>query len=57
MVEVAGWENAVRGATPPMPDVSDEIIRIHPHRIISWGIEPTRPGMWRRDVAESVPKQ
>ncbi|MGC9671256.1 PPOX class F420-dependent oxidoreductase [Planosporangium sp. 12N6] len=50
-IEIRGVAEAVRGATPPMPHLSDDIIRIHPRRIISWGIERFGPGMSRRDVA------
>jgi pyridoxamine 5'-phosphate oxidase family protein len=54
-VEIRGRAEAVRDTAPSMPGLSGEIIRIHPRRIISWGIEPDRHGMWRRDAEEPVP--
>jgi pyridoxamine 5'-phosphate oxidase family protein len=49
-IEIRGRAEAVRGASARMPNLSNEIIRIHPRRILSWGIDPARPGMQRRDV-------
>jgi pyridoxamine 5'-phosphate oxidase family protein len=49
-VEIRGRAEAVRGVPAPVPHASNEIIRIHPRRIFSWGIDPAQPGMQRRDV-------
>jgi pyridoxamine 5'-phosphate oxidase family protein len=49
-IEIRGRAEAVRDAPARMPNLSNEIIRIHPRRILSWGIDPARPGMQRRDV-------
>jgi pyridoxamine 5'-phosphate oxidase family protein len=38
-VEIRGSAEALTGQEPPMPGFSGEIIRIHPRRIISWGVE------------------
>ncbi|SBW23011.1 hypothetical protein FDG2_3432 [Candidatus Protofrankia californiensis] len=35
---------------PPAGYLSREIIRIHPRRIINWGIDPDVPGMSARDA-------
>jgi pyridoxamine 5'-phosphate oxidase family protein len=40
-VEIRGSAEALSGQEPPMPGLSAEIIRIHPRRIISWGVEST----------------
>lgn len=37
-VEIRGTAEALTGQRPPMPGFSGEIIRIHPRRIISWGL-------------------
>jgi pyridoxamine 5'-phosphate oxidase family protein len=42
---------ALTGQTPAGPHLSGEIIRIHPHRVFSWGIGPHAQGMARREVA------
>ncbi len=49
-LEIRGHAEALTGAEPPQPFMSGEIIRIHPERIFSWGIEPGQDGMRRRDV-------
>ena len=50
-VEIRGQAEAREEAAPAAMGMSREVIRIHPHRIISWGIEPTDPGAHARDVA------
>jgi pyridoxamine 5'-phosphate oxidase family protein len=42
-VEIRGEAEALTGQEPPMPGFSGEIIRIHPRRIIAWGIEDLDP--------------
>ncbi|WP_374122062.1 PPOX class F420-dependent oxidoreductase [Frankia sp. AiPa1] len=37
-VEIRGSAEALRAITPPYPHLSPEVIRIHPRRIISWGL-------------------
>ncbi|MFF5108018.1 PPOX class F420-dependent oxidoreductase [Streptosporangium sp. NPDC000509] len=49
-VEIRGEAEAVEDHEPPSPHLSREIIRIHPRRIISWGVDPTQEGMRGRDV-------
>ncbi len=55
-MEIRGEAEAMVTAIPPKGSVydktlSNEIIRIHPRRIISWGIDPTAEGMHKRNVA------
>ncbi|GAA1815058.1 PPOX class F420-dependent oxidoreductase [Planosporangium flavigriseum] len=52
-IEIRGHAEAVRGA-PATPPASNDIIRIHPRRVLSWGIDPDQPGMLRRDVEVSA---
>lgn len=49
-VEVRGRGEALRDQGPPTPYGGREVIRIHPERIISWGLDPGRPGMTSRSV-------
>ncbi|NRQ37576.1 PPOX class F420-dependent oxidoreductase [Nonomuraea sp. NN258] len=37
-VEIRGTAEAVPDAEPPMPGFSRQLIRITPHKIISWGL-------------------
>jgi pyridoxamine 5'-phosphate oxidase family protein len=46
-VEIRGRAVAMSDVEPPMPGFSRELIRIHPDRILSWGLEDSS----RRDVA------
>ena len=48
-VEIRGRAEALVDQTPAEPYLSREIIRIHPRRILSWGLDPDQ-GMLRRDV-------
>ena len=40
-VEIRGNAEALRDVEPPTPYMSREIVRIHPTRIISWGLDAT----------------
>ncbi|MGH3936577.1 MAG: hypothetical protein ACRDS1_16625, partial [Pseudonocardiaceae bacterium] len=48
-VEIRGHAEALINQTPASSYTSPEVIRIYPHRVISWGIGP-EPGMHGRDV-------
>jgi pyridoxamine 5'-phosphate oxidase family protein len=50
-VEIRGVAEALDGVTAPMAQMGDEVIRIHPRRIISWGVDPGAKGMSGRDIA------
>jgi pyridoxamine 5'-phosphate oxidase family protein len=50
-LEVRGSAEALTGQDPPRPGMSGEVIRIHPRRVISWGIDPGAPGMHGRTVS------
>lgn len=48
-IEIRGWAETVsvprdQGASPARFAVDDSLIRIHAERVISWNIEPARPG-------------
>ena len=42
-VEIRGEAEALTDQEPPGPGYSRELIRIHPRRIRSWGLDPTAP--------------
>ncbi|HEX3393329.1 MAG TPA: PPOX class F420-dependent oxidoreductase [Acidimicrobiales bacterium] len=46
----------VRGRAEATSDEHGEVIRIHPSRIISWGLDPAHPGMSARAVDPSERK-
>jgi pyridoxamine 5'-phosphate oxidase family protein len=52
-VEIRGRAEAISGVDPISPYASGEIIRIHPVRIISWGLDPDHPGMNGRTIPAS----
>jgi len=49
-IEIRGRAEALGDQEPTTPYGSGEIIRIHPTRIISWGLDPAHPGMTGRTV-------
>jgi len=53
-VEVRGFAQALTDVDPPMPGMNREVIRITPHRIASWGIEPGQQLAVRRDPAAAT---
>lgn len=53
-VAVRGIAEALLDHGPLHPGYSDEIIRIHPRRLISWGLDPDSPGLVARDVHPDV---
>lgn len=50
-VEIRGRAEAVADYEPPQPWLSRQLIRIHPTRIIAWGVDPEAQGHNARDVA------
>ncbi|MBC6462875.1 PPOX class F420-dependent oxidoreductase, partial [Actinomadura sp. HBU206391] len=50
-IEIRGRAEALTGQAPSGPHMSGELIRIHPRRVFTWGIDPDAKGMVRRDVA------
>jgi pyridoxamine 5'-phosphate oxidase family protein len=38
MLEVRGWAEALDDVDPPRPGMSREIIRVHPERVIAFGL-------------------
>ncbi|MET7690704.1 PPOX class F420-dependent oxidoreductase [Streptomyces sp. NPDC005483] len=49
-VEIRGRAEALTGAEKHMEHFSGEMIRIRPTRILSWGLDPGRPGIFARSV-------
>lgn len=49
-MEIRGHAEGLSDVEPPQPFMSGEIIRLHPERIFTWGIEPGHAGMDRRDL-------
>ena len=48
-IEIRGDAEALRDQVPASAHLSPEIIRIHPRRVISWGISGAEPGMTARN--------
>lgn len=38
MLEIRGWAEALENVEPPRPGMSPEIIRVHPERVIAFGL-------------------
>src|ERR1700679_1767975 len=51
-VEIRGRAEAISGIDPISAYAGGEIIRIHPSRVISWGLDPDHPGMNGRSVSD-----
>lgn len=49
-VEIRGRAEPLPDEPPLRPGFGSGIIRIHPRRILSWGIDPAQPEMVRRSV-------
>jgi pyridoxamine 5'-phosphate oxidase family protein len=55
-VEIRGYARAARRPAPAESGLAAEIIRIHPRRVLSFNVDPARPGLLARDVpARDVP--
>jgi pyridoxamine 5'-phosphate oxidase family protein len=52
-IEIRGHAEALRGEPSRSRYLSNEIIRIHPERVISWGVDPEQAAMRGRDVHTS----
>lgn len=50
MVEVRGLAEQAEAAAPAAAGVSQQIIRIHPRRVVSWNAGPSLPGMQTHDL-------
>jgi pyridoxamine 5'-phosphate oxidase family protein len=53
-VEIRGVAEALGGVAAPMAQMGDDVIRVHPRRIISWGVDAAAPSMSGRDVADGT---
>jgi PPOX class F420-dependent enzyme/OxyR family protein/uncharacterized protein (TIGR02246 family) len=49
-LEIRGLAQQVSLESPPMAGVSSQIIRILPHRAVSWNLDPDQPGMHSQDL-------
>jgi pyridoxamine 5'-phosphate oxidase family protein len=49
-VEIRGRAEALTDQEPAQSHAGREVIRIHPRRVLSWGVDPSSPGMNARDV-------
>ena len=49
-VEIRGVAEALDGVKPPIAQMSQQVIRVHPKRIISWGVDPGSLSRSARDV-------
>ncbi|ABW13081.1 pyridoxamine 5'-phosphate oxidase-related FMN-binding [Parafrankia sp. EAN1pec] len=50
-VEIRGTAEALTDQDPPQRHLSREVIRIHPVRIISWGVDPDGTALRARGVS------
>jgi pyridoxamine 5'-phosphate oxidase family protein len=53
-IEIRGHAEALTGQEPGGTHMSGELIRVHPRRVFTWGVEPEAKGMVRRDIPESA---
>jgi pyridoxamine 5'-phosphate oxidase family protein len=49
-VEIRGTAEVLTDEEPYLPGFSREVIRIHPRRVLTWGLDPDTPGLQARDV-------
>jgi pyridoxamine 5'-phosphate oxidase family protein len=49
-LEIRGVAESALGAPDPESHLAPEIIRIHPRRVISFNVDPDRPGLMARDL-------
>ncbi|HSA52078.1 MAG TPA: PPOX class F420-dependent oxidoreductase [Yinghuangia sp.] len=49
-IEIRGTAEAVRGEEPAGDGLDPDIIRIHPRRVLTWGVDAEAQGMTTRDV-------
>lgn len=52
-IEIRGAAEALRNVPHTGRGLSAEIIRIHPRRVVSWGVDASEPDLRRRTVAAS----
>jgi len=49
-LEIRGLAETVTGPVPPDSDLSGDLIRIHPRRVLAYNIDPDRPGLLTRNI-------
>ncbi|MEV1204763.1 PPOX class F420-dependent oxidoreductase [Microbispora rosea] len=52
-LEIRGWGEALTEAAGSNAPLPGPIIRVHPRRIISFGVDPGNPSAGKRDVPEA----
>jgi pyridoxamine 5'-phosphate oxidase family protein len=52
--EIRGSAEAFEGVAPPLAQMSNHVIRIHPKRVISWGVDPGPLRMSARDITSGT---
>jgi pyridoxamine 5'-phosphate oxidase family protein len=50
-IEIRGQAEAIEDGAPQVDGMSRQVIRIHPRRVISWGLAADQTGMQSRTVA------
>jgi pyridoxamine 5'-phosphate oxidase family protein len=50
-LEIRGAAETATGPDDPTGHLASEIIRIRPHRVLSFNIDPDNPGFAARDIA------
>jgi PPOX class F420-dependent enzyme/OxyR family protein len=53
-LEIRGLAERVSLESPPTKGLSSQIIRIHPHRAVSWNVDPDRAGMQSQDLLANL---
>jgi pyridoxamine 5'-phosphate oxidase family protein len=52
-VELRGRAEPAEAVQPPGSPLGPELIRIRPRRVITWNVDPDRPGLHTQDLATS----
>lgn len=53
-IEIRGRAEALTGQPTSQPWMSGELIRIHPEKVVSWGVDPESPTMQGRRIGQSA---
>jgi pyridoxamine 5'-phosphate oxidase family protein len=55
-LEIRGIAEQATGMPSPDGHLAAELIRIHPRRVIAYNVDPEKPGMQARNIADSGPR-
>jgi pyridoxamine 5'-phosphate oxidase family protein len=50
LLEIRGLAEAAPSPAPPDGAAAGQLIRIHPRRVVSWNLDPAKPGLQARDI-------